>query len=121
MSQKDYAHEARGVYSERFWNLSTVKTARYNSADVAFNEEDVNRVHFLHNDALVVEAIIRNDTVCKILVDNKSSVNLLYTNCVEKMEILKEQLEKTSWPLYGFTGDSVQGTIRLPITTGGKT
>ncbi|XP_024026591.1 uncharacterized protein LOC112093080 [Morus notabilis] len=38
------------------------------------------------------------------------------------MGIQKEQLEKTSRPLYGFTGDSVipQGTIRLPITAGEK-
>ncbi|XP_024028425.1 uncharacterized protein LOC112093706 [Morus notabilis] len=38
------------------------------------------------------------------------------------MGIPKEQLEKTSRPLYSFTGDSVipQGAIRLPITAGKK-
>ncbi|XP_024029329.1 uncharacterized protein LOC112093945 [Morus notabilis] len=38
------------------------------------------------------------------------------------MGILKEQLERTSRPLYGFTVDSVipQGTIRLPIIVGEK-
>ncbi|XP_024030283.1 uncharacterized protein LOC21404721 [Morus notabilis] len=112
-SQKDYTHEARGVYPERFWNLSTVKIARYNSADVAFNEEDTNGVHFPHNDALVVEAIIGNHTVCIILVDNGSSVDLLYSDCLEKMGIPMEQLEKTSRPLYRFAGDSgiPKGTI----------
>ncbi|XP_024023383.1 uncharacterized protein LOC112092184 [Morus notabilis] len=36
------------------------------------------------------------------------------------MGIPKEQLEKTTRPLFGFTGDLVipQGTIRLPITVG---
>ncbi|XP_024019650.1 uncharacterized protein LOC112091084 [Morus notabilis] len=116
-SQKDYAHEARGVYQERFRSVSAVKTPQYNSADVAFNEDDTSGVHFLHNDALVVEAMIGNHTVCRILVDNGSSVDLLYSDCLEKMGIRKEQLEKTTRPLYGFTGDSVipQGTIRLPI------
>ncbi|XP_024018771.1 uncharacterized protein LOC112090818 [Morus notabilis] len=117
-SQKDYAHEARGVYQERLWSVSAVKTPRYSSTDVAFNEDDASGVHFPHNDALVVEAMIGNHTVCRILVDNGSSVDLLYSDCLEKIGIQKEQLEKTSRPLYGFTGDSVipQGTIRLPIT-----
>ncbi|XP_024024138.1 uncharacterized protein LOC112092366 [Morus notabilis] len=121
-SQKDYAHEARGVYHERFWSVSAVKILRFSSADVAFNEDDASGVHFPHNDALVVEAMIGNHTVCRILVDNGSSVDLLYSDYLEKMGIPKEQLEKTSRPLYGFTGDSVipQGTIRLPITAGEK-
>ncbi|XP_024026658.1 uncharacterized protein LOC112093092 [Morus notabilis] len=38
------------------------------------------------------------------------------------MGIHEGQLERTTRPLYGFTGDSVipQGTIRLPITAGEK-
>lgn len=74
---------------------------------MAFNEEDVNGVHFPHNDALVVEVVIRNHTVCRILVDNGTSVDLFYSDCLETMRIPKEQLEKTSRPLYGFTGDSI--------------
>ncbi|XP_024026717.1 uncharacterized protein LOC112093116 [Morus notabilis] len=121
-SQKDYDHEAREVYQERFWSVSAAKTPRYSHTDVAFNEDDASGVHFPHNDALVVEAMIENHTVCRILVDNGCSVDLLYSDCLEKMGIQKEQLEKTSRPLYGFTGDSVipQGTIRLPITAGEK-
>ncbi|XP_024024248.1 uncharacterized protein LOC112092387 [Morus notabilis] len=63
-SQKDYAHEARGVYQERFWSVSASKTPRYSHTDVAFNEDDASGVHFPHNDALVVEAMIGNHTVC---------------------------------------------------------
>ncbi|XP_024019232.1 uncharacterized protein LOC112090951 [Morus notabilis] len=79
----------------------------YSHTDVAFNEDDASGVHFPHNDALVMEAMIGNHIVCRILVDNGSSVDLLYSDCLEKMGIQKEQLEKTSRPLYGFTGDSV--------------
>ncbi|XP_024020313.1 uncharacterized protein LOC112091305 [Morus notabilis] len=86
-SQKDYTHEARGVYQEIFWSVSAAKTPRYSSADVAFNEDDASGVHFPHNDALVVEAMIGNHTICRILVDNGSSVDLLYSDCLEKMRI----------------------------------
>ncbi|XP_024021753.1 uncharacterized protein LOC112091721 [Morus notabilis] len=121
-SQKDNVHEAKRVYQERFWNVSAAKSTRFSSTDLAFNEDDANGVHFPYNDALVVETLIGNHTLCQILVDNGSSVDLLYSDCLEKMEIPKEQLERTSRPLYGFTGDSIipQGTIRLPITTGEK-
>ncbi|XP_024019521.1 uncharacterized protein LOC112091039 [Morus notabilis] len=66
--------------------------------------------------------MIGNHIVCRILVDNESSVEILYSDCLEKMGIPGEQLEKTSRPLYGFTRDSVipQGTIRLPMTVGKK-
>ena len=37
-SQKDYAHEARGVYQERFWNVSAAKAPRHSHTDVAFDE-----------------------------------------------------------------------------------
>ncbi|XP_024030282.1 uncharacterized protein LOC112094193 [Morus notabilis] len=121
-SQKDYAHEARRVYQERFWSISAAKTPKFSSTDVAFNKDDASGVHFHHNDALVVKAMIGNHTVCQSLVDNGSSVDLLYSDCLEKMGIPKEQLEKTSRPLYDFTGDSVipQGIIWLPITVGKK-
>ncbi|XP_024031072.1 uncharacterized protein LOC112094456 [Morus notabilis] len=111
---------SREVYQERFWTLSVTKVAKFSITDVAFTEEDANGVHFSHNDALVVEVIIGNHTVCRILVDNGSSMDILYTDCFGKMGIPKEQLEKTTRPLFGFTGDSVipQGTIRLPITVG---
>lgn len=87
-----------------------------------FIEEDANGVHFPHNDALVVKPIIGNHTVCRILIDNGSSVDILYSDCLEKMEILKEKVEKTTQSLYGFTGDSIipHGTIRQPVTAGEK-
>ncbi|XP_024030693.1 uncharacterized protein LOC112094324 [Morus notabilis] len=62
-SQKDYAHETRGVYQERFWSVSAAKIPRYSHTDVAFNEDGACGVHFPHNDALVVEAMIGNHTV----------------------------------------------------------
>ncbi|XP_024025492.1 uncharacterized protein LOC112092772 [Morus notabilis] len=88
-SQKNYAYEARQVYQERFWNLSTAKptkVAKFGGTEVVFTEEDVTGVHFPHNDALVVEAMVGNHIICRILVDNGSSVDILYSDCLEKRE-----------------------------------
>lgn len=51
-------------------------------------------MHFPHNDALMVEVMIGNHTVCRILVDNISSVDILYSDGLAKMGISKEKLEK---------------------------
>ncbi|XP_024021581.1 uncharacterized protein LOC112091649 [Morus notabilis] len=66
------------------------KIVKFGGAEVVFTEEDANEVHFPHNDALVVEAMIRNHTICRILVDNGSSVDILFSDYLKKMGILKE-------------------------------
>ena len=53
--------------------------------------------------ALIVEAMIGNYTVYRVLIDNGSSVEILYSDYLEKMGIDKSQLSTTSQPLYGFT------------------
>ncbi|GMN42963.1 hypothetical protein TIFTF001_012163 [Ficus carica] len=97
------------------------KLAKFDVEPITFTETDANGVHFLHNDALIVETVIGNHTICRILVDNGSSVDILYLDCLEKMGIKKSQLMPNSQPFYGFTRNSFisEGLIRLPLTVGG--
>ncbi|GMN56041.1 hypothetical protein TIFTF001_025156 [Ficus carica] len=46
------------------------KSVKFDIDPITFTETDANGVHFPQNDALVIEAIIGNHTVCRILVDN---------------------------------------------------
>lgn len=57
----------------------------YDGPSVIFTEEDANDVHFPHNDALIIEIMTGNYTVYRVIIDNKGSVNILYTDCLEKM------------------------------------
>ena len=97
-----------------------LKVARYEDAEITFSEVDARGVHFPQSDALVVEVMIGNHTVCRILVDNGSSVDILYADCLDKMGIPHSRLQNSAQPLYGFTGDSVipEGAIELPMTIG---
>ncbi|XP_039138785.1 uncharacterized protein LOC120276122 [Dioscorea cayenensis subsp. rotundata] len=54
----------------------------------------------------------------KILIDNGSSVNFIYWNCFEKMNLSYDRLKKVSSPLFSFLGESVpiMGSIQLEIT-----
>ena len=73
-----------------------------------------------HCDALVVKAMIANNNVHRILVDNGSSVDILYFQAFERMELKVSDLKPSPNLVYGFTGDSVilLGVISLPMTLG---
>ncbi|XP_024028774.1 uncharacterized protein LOC112093806 [Morus notabilis] len=123
-AQKEYAREAKEKFSQRIMNVSgrEAKVARYEDAEITFLEADAKGVHFPQSDALVVKAMIGNHTVCRILVDNGSSVDILYVDCLDKMGILRSRLQNSAQPLYGLTGDSVipEGAIKLPMTIGDR-
>jgi len=51
-----------------------------------FSEEDVYAVHFPHNAALVMVIHIGCCKVSKILVDEGTSVNILYGHALDRME-----------------------------------
>ncbi|KAL5756490.1 hypothetical protein ACOSQ2_021236 [Xanthoceras sorbifolium] len=54
------------------------------------------------------------------MIDNGSSVNVLYKAAYEEMELKQNHLRPSSEPLYGFTVDSIipLGLITLPLTLG---
>ena len=55
-----------------------------------------------------------------MLVDNGSSVDILYYQAFERMGLKVSDLKPSSNPIYGFTRDSVipLGVISLPMTLG---
>ena len=64
--------------------------------------------------------ICKESKVKRILVDNGSSVNVLFYAVFSRMDLSNYRLREISTPLVGFTRDSVQveGEITLPTTVG---
>ena len=87
---------------------------------MTFSEGDVDYVRHPHCDALVIKAMVANNDVCRILVDNGSSVNILYFQAYERMGLKVSDLKPSPNPVYGFTRDSIipLGVIQLPMTLG---
>ena len=77
-------------------------------------------MHHPHNDPLVITTTIGKMNVHQTLVDNGSSVDILYLGAYEKMGLRLHQLTPKPTPLYGFTGDSLTpvGSIKLAMTVG---
>ncbi|XP_052190005.1 uncharacterized protein LOC127799827 [Diospyros lotus] len=97
-----------------------LKKARTTPSDIVFTKEDTKEVHWPYNDALVVRARINNVEVRRIMVDTRSSMNVMYRGCFNQMGLGSDQLTASPELLYGFTGDAVTPTrrIRLPLTIG---
>jgi hypothetical protein len=72
---------------------------------IGFLDEDYAKVSFPHNDALVVTLAIANHNVHCILVNNGNSVDILYRSVFEQLNLGREKIVPTRFPLMGFTGE----------------
>ncbi|GFZ03486.1 hypothetical protein Acr_16g0001100 [Actinidia rufa] len=91
-SRKRHARSAHGRAGEEIYNLSSP----------------------------VVNAVIANFNVQRILVDNGSSADILFISAFEKMRIVLDKLHPFHTPLVGFGGNMTHplGWIKLPVTLG---
>lgn len=94
------------------------KRVKMTSKEIVFTEEDARGIYWPHNDTLQIRTLVMNVEIRRIMVDNGSSINVIYKGCYDQMGIRDEQLQPSPKPLYGFTGDAVIpiGQIRLPLT-----
>ena len=87
---------------------------------ITFFDSDLEGYQHPHDDPLVVRAIVANTTVHRVLVDNGSSADIIFTSAFDKMGIGREKLEPVSTHLRGFSGEKVLplGSIQLVLTLG---
>ena len=82
--------------------------------------EDAARIHHPHDDAIIITLLIADYTARRVLVDNGSSVDILYYPAFQQINLGRDQLHLVHSPLVGFGGMKVQlvGTIMLPVVVG---
>ena len=87
---------------------------------ITFSDSDLEGCQHPHDDLLVVRAIVANTTVHRVLVDNGSSIDIIFASAFDKMGIGRERLEPVSTHLRGFSGEKVLplGLIQLVLTLG---
>ena len=87
---------------------------------IVFTEVDAKWVHHPHFHALVITVKMANNIVYRMLVVNDSATNILFLGAYQKIGLSQVDLNLTTFPLYGFTGDHVipKGTINLAVTLG---
>ena len=97
-----------------------LKNIRLVDQIISFSEEDARGTHQPHDDALVITMNIVGFTTKRVMVDNGSSVDILYLQTYQQMKLDKEKMRPMEAPLVGFTGDKVflVDIVILSITVG---
>ena len=87
---------------------------------ISFTDEDAERIHHPHDDAIVITLLIVDYTTRRVLIDNGSSADILYYPAFQQMRLVRDQLRLVCSPLIGFGRMKVQpmGTITLPVVVG---
>ena len=87
---------------------------------ITFSDSDLDGCQHPHDDPLVVRAIVANTTVHRVLIDNGSSADIIFTSAFDKMGIGREKLDPVSTHLRGFSREKVLllGSIQLVLTLG---
>ncbi|XP_063947567.1 uncharacterized protein LOC135152128 [Daucus carota subsp. sativus] len=112
-SRKAYAREVMNIVGE------PPKRAKIDYT-MAFDNIDLEKVKFPHDDPLVITPVIGNSSVKRVLVDNGASVDILFYDAYEKMGYSDTQLTPSDMPIYGFNNveTKIEGMIQLPVTMG---
>ncbi|XP_043816658.1 uncharacterized protein LOC110624299 [Manihot esculenta] len=97
-----------------------MQVVEHSPVAITFSLEDAQGVQMPHDDALVIEAVIHNYRVKKILVDDGSKVNLLPYRVFQQMGTPEEQLVRDQAPVKGIGGVPVpvEGKVKLALTLG---
>ncbi|XP_021618808.1 uncharacterized protein LOC110619606 [Manihot esculenta] len=69
-----------------------MQIVEHSSLTISFSPEDAHGVQMPHDNALIIEAVIHNFRVRKVLVDDGSKVNLLPYRVFQQMNISEKQL-----------------------------
>ena len=87
---------------------------------ITFSDSDLGGCQHPHDDPLVIRAVVANKTIHRVLIDNRSSTDIICASAFDKMGIGIEKLELVSTHLRGFSGEKVLplGSIQLVLTLG---
>ena len=87
---------------------------------ITFSNSDLEGCQHLHDDPLVIRAVVANKTIHRVLIDNGSSADIIFASNFDRMGIGSEKFEPVSTHLRGVSGEIVLplGSIQLVLTLG---
>ncbi|XP_028121917.1 uncharacterized protein LOC114319112 [Camellia sinensis] len=87
---------------------------------LSFSTMDLERVQMPHNDALVVTLRVKDIDIKRILIDQGSSVEIMYYDTFKQMKLKDKDLAPATSPLVSFNSQPEWpiGKIILPVKAG---
>ena len=83
------------------------KKLKFTREPITFNDDDLEGTIQSHDDALVVIVRINEFIVKRVLIDQRSGVEVMYLNLFKGLGLKNEDLSKYDTPLVGFDGRMV--------------
>ena len=110
----------RSINSAEMGEIQAVSKLPRLDTTITFSDSDLEGCQHPHDDPWVVRAIVANTTVHRVLIDNGSSADIIFTSAFDKMGVGREKLEPVNTHLRGFSGEKALplGLIQLVLTLG---
>ena len=110
----------RSIRSAEIGDIQAISKLSRQNTSITFSDSDLEGCQHPHDDPLVVRVVVANKTVHRVLVDNGSSVDIIFASAFDKMGIGREKLEPVNTHLRGFSREKVLplGSIQLVLTLG---
>ena len=110
----------RNIRSGETIEVQTISKLPRLDTTITFSDFDMAGCQHPHDDSLVIKAIVANKTIHRVLIDNGSSADIIFTSAFDKMGIGREKLEPVNACLRGFSGEKVLplGLVQLMLTLG---
>ena len=108
----------RNIKIEEILEIQPVSKLPRLDTTITFLDSDMEGRQHPHDDPLVVKAVIANKIVHRVLVDNGSSADIIFSSAFNKMGIQREKLESVNAHLQGSSEERVMplGSIQLVLT-----
>ncbi|KAL0361605.1 UNVERIFIED_CONTAM: hypothetical protein Sradi_3845000 [Sesamum radiatum] len=115
-ARKSQIREAHQISIKEVLDVVTMEDAPL----IQFGRAERSDPQTVHNDALVITAILANYEVGRIFIDSGSSADILFGEAYDQMQLGDVFLEKVNTSLSGFAGEVVhpRGMVSLPLTMG---
>jgi hypothetical protein len=96
---------ARSMQGKVFSIHRPMKATKMEAVVLSFSKEDARGVIMPYDDALVVILTVANHAIHRILVDNGSSIDILYWPAFQQMGVERDKIKPFGSPLVGFGGE----------------
>jgi hypothetical protein len=87
---------------------------------ISFSQDDLCLKDYPHRDAMVISCVIKGFVVHNVLVDTRSTTDIIFVKAFRQIQEPEEKLQDLAFPLYGFGRQQVMtlGKLIMLVTFG---